>query len=73
MAERFLEREAHDIARVESVVTLAEHDGCLTQHLLEYFGESALRLRSLQPLRRRARRDNSLLAIANPTSSWMPP
>ena len=39
LAERFLERESHDIARVHSVVTLAEHDGCLTQHLLEYFGE----------------------------------
>ena len=40
LTERFLERESHDIARVESVVTLAEHDGCLTQHLLEYFGET---------------------------------
>jgi ATP-dependent DNA helicase RecQ len=39
LAQRFLEREAHDIARVRSIVTLAEHDGCLTQHLLEYFGE----------------------------------
>jgi len=39
LAERFLEREAHDIARVESVVELAEHDGCLTQRLLAYFGE----------------------------------
>ncbi|MEO7402136.1 MAG: helicase-related protein, partial [Burkholderiales bacterium] len=39
LADRFLEREANDIARVESVVALAEHDGCLTQHLLEYFGE----------------------------------
>jgi ATP-dependent DNA helicase RecQ len=40
LAERFLEREAQDIARVESVVSLAEHDGCLTRHLLEYFGET---------------------------------
>jgi ATP-dependent DNA helicase RecQ len=40
LAERFLEREAHDIARINSVVSLAEHDGCLTQYLLEYFGES---------------------------------
>jgi ATP-dependent DNA helicase RecQ len=40
LAERFLEREGHDIARVESVVTLAQHDGCLTAHLLEYFGET---------------------------------
>jgi ATP-dependent DNA helicase RecQ len=39
LARRFLEREAHDIARVRSVVTLAEHDGCLTQRLLQYFGE----------------------------------
>jgi ATP-dependent DNA helicase RecQ len=39
LAQRFLEREAHDIARVRSVVMLAEHNGCLTQHLLEYFGE----------------------------------
>jgi ATP-dependent DNA helicase RecQ len=40
LAERFLEREAHDIARVESVVALAENDGCLTQYILEYFGET---------------------------------
>jgi ATP-dependent DNA helicase RecQ len=40
LAQRFLEREAHDIARVQSVVTLAEHDGCLTQYLMEYFGET---------------------------------
>jgi ATP-dependent DNA helicase RecQ len=40
LAERFLERESHDIARIKSVVALAEHDGCLTQHLLEYFGET---------------------------------
>jgi ATP-dependent DNA helicase RecQ len=40
LAERFLEREANDIARVESVVALAEHDGCVTGFLLDYFGES---------------------------------
>jgi ATP-dependent DNA helicase RecQ len=40
LAERFLEREGHDIARVESVVELAEHESCLTAHLLEYFGET---------------------------------
>jgi len=39
LAERFLQREAHDIERVHSVVALAEHAGCLTRHLLEYFGE----------------------------------
>ncbi len=40
LAERFLEREANDVARVESVVSLAEHDGCVTGFLLDYFGES---------------------------------
>jgi ATP-dependent DNA helicase RecQ len=40
LAERFLEREANDVARVESVVSLAEHDGCITCFLLDYFGES---------------------------------
>ncbi len=39
LAERFLQREAHDIARVESVVALAEHNGCTTAFLLDYFGE----------------------------------
>jgi ATP-dependent DNA helicase RecQ len=39
LADRFLEHEAHDIARVRSVVALAEHQGCLTQSLLAYFGE----------------------------------
>jgi ATP-dependent DNA helicase RecQ len=40
LAERFLEREANDVARVESVVALAEQPGCVTCFLLEYFGES---------------------------------
>ncbi len=40
LAERFLEREANDVARVESVVALAEHPGCITSYLLDYFGES---------------------------------
>ena len=40
LAERFLEREATDVARIESVVALAEHDGCITCFLLDYFGES---------------------------------
>ncbi|HEY4234336.1 MAG TPA: RecQ family ATP-dependent DNA helicase [Lacipirellulaceae bacterium] len=39
LAERFLQRDAHDIARVRSVVALAQHEGCLTRHLLNYFGE----------------------------------
>jgi ATP-dependent DNA helicase RecQ len=39
LAERFLLREAHDIARVRNVVSLAEQEGCLTHHLLDYFGE----------------------------------
>jgi len=40
LAERFLEREANDVARVENVVSMAEHDGCLWALLLDYFGES---------------------------------
>jgi ATP-dependent DNA helicase RecQ len=39
LADRFLQREAHDIARVRNVVSLAEEAGCLTRHLLAYFGE----------------------------------
>jgi ATP-dependent DNA helicase RecQ len=39
LADRFLQREAHDIARVRNVVALAEENGCLTRHLLGYFGE----------------------------------
>jgi ATP-dependent DNA helicase RecQ len=39
LAGRFLQREAHDIERVASVVALAEHAGCLTSYMLEYFGE----------------------------------
>ncbi|MCA9101687.1 MAG: RecQ family zinc-binding domain-containing protein, partial [Planctomycetales bacterium] len=39
LAKRFTEREAHDVARVGSVVALAEGDGCLTRRLLGYFGE----------------------------------
>jgi len=36
---RFEKREANDIERVRRVVELAQHDGCLTQYLLSYFGE----------------------------------
>ena len=36
---RFRQRESNDIARVEQVMQLARHEGCLTQRLLAYFGE----------------------------------
>ncbi len=38
--ERFLERERQQIERVTQVVEFASHPGCLTSHLLNYFGES---------------------------------
>jgi ATP-dependent DNA helicase RecQ len=37
--ERFQQREANDIERIGRLVAFAQHDGCLTQHLLNYFGE----------------------------------
>lgn len=37
--ERFQKREANDIDRIRQVLTFAQHDGCLTQYLLRYFGE----------------------------------
>ncbi|HYW78474.1 MAG TPA: RecQ family zinc-binding domain-containing protein, partial [Thermoguttaceae bacterium] len=37
--ERFQTREDNDIERIRSVLALAEHEGCLTQDLLSYFGE----------------------------------
>lgn len=40
LADRFLRREQHDLACVRKVVSLAEHTGCLTSHLLEHFGET---------------------------------
>ena len=39
LAQRFLDREARDIARLEEVLAFATHPGCLTQHLLHRFGE----------------------------------
>lgn len=39
LATRFMRREEHDVARIRHVCAWAAHDGCLTQHLLEYFGE----------------------------------
>ena len=36
---RFARREAQDIARVGRMLEWAEHGGCLTKHLLGYFGE----------------------------------
>jgi ATP-dependent DNA helicase RecQ len=40
LAERFMEREANDVARVESVLAMAEQESCMTCFLLDYFGES---------------------------------
>ena len=34
----FLDRERQDIARVHAVLDFAGHDGCLVEHLLDYFG-----------------------------------
>jgi ATP-dependent DNA helicase RecQ len=39
LSRRFHEREAHDIARIRRVLAYAEAEGCLTCHLLDYFGE----------------------------------
>jgi ATP-dependent DNA helicase RecQ len=39
LGERFARREEQDIARVHRVVQFAENAGCLTRHLLAYFGE----------------------------------
>ncbi|MFT5445601.1 MAG: ATP-dependent DNA helicase RecQ [Gammaproteobacteria bacterium] len=36
---RFEKRELNDVERIERVLTFAQHEGCLTQHLLAYFGE----------------------------------
>jgi len=40
LAQRFLEREVRDIARLNEVLTFASHPGCLTQFLLHRFGEN---------------------------------
>ncbi len=40
LAARFQQRENNDIERVRRVLQFAEHDGCLTQHVLAYFGEA---------------------------------
>jgi len=40
LAQRFLERERRDIARVHGVLEYASTTTCLTQRLLEHFGES---------------------------------
>ena len=39
LVDRFLTREQNDIARIHNVIDLVESAGCLTQTLLEYFGE----------------------------------
>jgi ATP-dependent DNA helicase RecQ len=40
LATRFRQREESDIARIHRVLELAEHQGCLWAHLLDYFGET---------------------------------
>ena len=39
LAERFERREQHDIEQTRRVLEYAELNGCLTNHLLAYFGE----------------------------------
>jgi ATP-dependent DNA helicase RecQ len=39
MQELFAVREARDLERLQGVIDFAGHRGCLTQRLLEYFGE----------------------------------
>ena len=39
LVQIFDRREQRDIQRLDRVVALAEHPGCLTRHLLAYFGE----------------------------------
>jgi ATP-dependent DNA helicase RecQ len=39
LVQTFWQREGQDIARLNQVVGFAEHGGCLTRHLLAYFGE----------------------------------
>ncbi len=41
LEERFQRREEQDITRVGRMVRFAEHDGCLTGHLMDYFGETS--------------------------------
>lgn len=37
--QRFQTREANDIQRIQNVLHLAVQDGCITNYLLQYFGE----------------------------------
>jgi ATP-dependent DNA helicase RecQ len=38
--QRFQSREINDIERIQKVMQLARQDGCVTRHLLQYFGEA---------------------------------
>lgn len=40
LSQRFERREMQDVGRVRQVLRYVEHEGCLTQHLLAYFGET---------------------------------
>src|SRR5260370_37134621 len=39
LIQRFEARERNDVDRVQHVVELAEHSGCIVRHLLHHFGE----------------------------------
>ena len=39
LIQQFQTREDNDIKRIRRILAYAEHDGCLTRHLLDYFGE----------------------------------
>ncbi len=40
LSTAFTEHEKHELARISSILTYAEHSGCLTAKLLDYFGET---------------------------------
>ena len=48
LSARFLRREQAEVARLKRVLDLVTHDGCQTNALVGYFGETARR--ALRPL-----------------------
>lgn len=42
LAVRFVEREKRDLARLRRVLDYAEHEGCATAYLLNYFGDNGI-------------------------------
>ncbi len=73
LSRRFQQREEHDITRIRRVLAYAQAEGCLTGHLLSYFGEQRARCGHCGSCEGQPRRPLSAAPRAAPADGWKRP